>query len=190
MRYSTCKAGFACALLFAATASATSVPRLTFEELVDHSEVIATGHVSRSWADWDAGHKYIWTHYELAVSSAYKGTPASTVVISEPGGVVGGLGMAIAGTVSYKTGDNVLVFLQRMPNGYLRTTGWGQGQYRIDSNGSLHASASLSSVALVPTGSARAGAALTSLEGTSLLQIAARVSARVRIHPGVNGSIQ
>ncbi len=170
--------GIPAALLFAASAGATSVPRLSFEELTDHSEVIAQGQITRTWSAWDASHKYIWTHHEMAVAGAIKGTGASTVVISEPGGVVGGVGMIIAGSVAYRPGDKVLVFLERMPNGNLRTTGWGQGQYRVDSRGALRASESLNSVDLLGR-----GAGLTSLEGHTVAEITARVAARIRSNP-------
>jgi hypothetical protein len=166
----------ACVLSFASAVHATSVPRLSFEELTDKSEVIATGQVTRSWTDWDATHQHIWTHYEVAVSTAYKGQTAPTVVISEPGGVVGNLGMRVAGSVAYQPGDSVFVFLQRMPNGFLRTTGWGQGQYRVDQRGRLHASESLKAVDLLP-----ASSHLVSLEGTSLGEMAGRVAARIRV---------
>src|SRR5882762_8579323 len=80
-------------------AGATSVPALSFEELTDHSQLIVAGEVTRTWTAWDANHKFIWTHHELNVASAQKGAAGSTVVVSEPGGVVGDRGMAIAGSV-------------------------------------------------------------------------------------------
>ncbi len=119
-------------------AGATSVIQLSFEELVDHSESIVSGQVTRSWADWDSEHKFIWTHYEVAVSAVHKGAPGATVVVSELGGAVDGQAMTVAGTVTYQPGENVLIFLTRVPNGYLRTTGWGQGKYTVDGKGILH----------------------------------------------------
>jgi hypothetical protein len=168
--------GVAAGLLFTFAANATSVPRLSFEELTDRSEVIATGQITRSWSDWDTPHKHIWTHYELAVTAAYKGRSAQTVVISEPGGVVGNLGSLVAGSVSYQTGQKVIVFLQRMPNGYLRTTGWGQGQYTVDPAGHLHASEALRQVELQPS----AAGGLASLNGISVSDMTAKITARVR----------
>ena len=168
--------GAAFGLLFVCSAGATSVPRITFNELTDKSEVIAAGQVTRTWSDWDATHKYIWTHYELAVSSAYKGAAASRVVISEPGGIVDGIGMLVAGAVGYTPGDQVFVFLERMPNGYLRTTGWGQGQYRVDSRGLVHASESLREENI--TGGANS---LGTLEGSRMTDLAGKVAARIRV---------
>jgi hypothetical protein len=176
--------GLSIALLIASGARATTVPGLTFEELTDHSELIVSGQITRSWADWDSEHKFIWTHYQLSVSSAQKGAPSATVELSEPGGVVGIQGMAIAGAVVYQPGDHVLVFLQRMPNGYLRTTGWSQGKYMVDNMGRLHAETSLRGLQVV---SAQKGAALTksapplrSLDGMTLAELRTRIASRLQ----------
>jgi hypothetical protein len=166
-------------LWFAITAGATSVPRFTFEELTDRSEVIATGQIQRSWSDWDSSHHFIWTHYEMGVDKLFKGGRATTIVLSEPGGLVGGMGQTIAGSVRYQTGDKVFVFLERVPNGYLRTAGWSQGKYAIDASGRLHAEASRAGVEMVDTPSASA-ATLSSLEGVSVAELGARVTARLR----------
>jgi len=171
-------------LLLACSASATSVPSLTFEELTDHSEVIVSGQITRSWADWDSEHKFIWTHYELSVSGVQKGVAGATVELSEPGGVVGDRGMAIAGAVQYSPGDRVTVFLERMPNGYLRTTGWGQGKYTVDKTGRLRADASLRGIEVVKAdqggkSNPAAGTSLRTLEGTTIGELRTRVAARV-----------
>lgn len=171
---------FASSLLLICGAGATSVPQISFEELIDQSNLIVSGEVTRSWTDWDSAQKFIWTHYEVAVSSAHKGTPGSTVVVSEVGGVAGGLRMTVAGTVSYQPGEKVLVFLTRMPNGYLRTTGWGQGKYSVDEKGTLHASASLRGVEMVQSAGRPAGTSISSLEGMSTAQLHSLVVARSR----------
>src|SRR5690349_2191487 len=126
-------------LLLLQALSATQAARLSFEELTDTSDVIVSGRSGRTWAAWDANRKYIWTHYELTVESVHKGASRSTVEVAEPGGTLDGMVMGIAGTVAYAPGEHVLVFLQRMPNGYLRTTGWGQGKYRVDMQGRIQA---------------------------------------------------
>ena len=138
-----------CLATLAPLAQATTLQRLSFEELTDTSDMIVTGEVTRTWAAWDEGHHYIWTHYEVAVSSAQKGAPATSVELAEPGGVADGMVMTIAGSVTYKPGDNVLVFLQKMPNGMIRTTGWGQGKFTVDSQGKLRGEVALKGVEYV-----------------------------------------
>jgi hypothetical protein len=141
---------------------------------------VVSGTVTRSWTAWDAEHKYIWTHYEVSVLSQIKGRAGRTVEIEELGGVVGDSGMTVPGAVVYETGEKVLVFLSRFPNGYLRTTGWGQGKYRIDANNRLHGDASLAAVEMVPGPRAAASVSRT-LDGVSLNEAAARVANRVRV---------
>jgi hypothetical protein len=169
------------ALVIGSTAGATSVPGLTFEELTDHSELIVSGQITRSWTDWDNEHKFIWTHYELSVSDVQKGSAASMVVLSEPGGVVGLQGMNIAGAVGYQQGDHVLVFLQRVPNGYLRTTGWSQGKYTVDNAQRLHAETSLRGLEVVSAQKGTpAATSLRTLDGITVTELRARVSARLQ----------
>jgi hypothetical protein len=127
--------------------------------------------------------KYYLT-YELSVSSVHKGAARTAVTVSEPGGVVGGRGMTIAGSVEYSPGDQVAVFLQRMPNGYLRTAGWGQGKYLVDKAGHLHADGSLRGIEMVDTdrrdkSSVVAGTSRRALEGINIEELRARVLARV-----------
>jgi hypothetical protein len=162
-------------LVFVNLAAASDVPRVSFDELTDSSEVVVSGTVTKTWADWDPDHKYIWTHYELAVSATHKGVTAQRVDIAEPGGEVDGIGMSISGAAGYGVGEKVLVFLSRMPNGYLRTAGLGQGKYLVDSNGRVHG------LAVFKTGGAEA---VRSLEGMSVGQVRQMVGARVRTTGG------
>jgi hypothetical protein len=90
--------------------------------------------------------------------------------------------------VVYQVGDRVLVFLQRMPNGYLRTTGWSQGKYIVDSSGRLHAETSLRGLEIV---SAQKGAPLTqpatpllTLDGMNVTELRGRISARLQKQGG------
>jgi hypothetical protein len=168
------------ALLVLPFASATTIAKLSFDQLTDHSDLVVSGTVTRSWTAWDAEHKYIWTHYEVSVLSRIKGRAERTVEIEELGGVVGDAGMTVPGTVVYQTGEKVLVFLSRQPNGYLRTTGWGQGKYRIDAGNRLHGDSSLTKVEMA--GPQAAASDSHTLDGMSLNEAAARVSNRVRVH--------
>lgn len=153
----------AAGLVILPLAFATDIPRLSFEELTDASSLVLTGTVTRSWSAWEPTHKYIWTHYVVAVESVHKGAPARLVEFAEPGGTVDGFAMSVEGAVVYRPADKVLVFLQRVPNGYLRTTGWGQGKYSVDKTGTVHAESSL-----------------RTLDGLSVQDAGRRITTRVR----------
>src|SRR5665213_2152871 len=161
------------------TAGATQVPRLTFEQLTDASEVIASGQITNSWTAWDREHKYIWTHYNLRVTSAVKGAAGPVVEFGEPGGALEGTSMLIAGSVDYAAGENMVVFLSRMPNGFLRTTGWAQGKYSLDAAGKIHSQAMLGAD-ILEAGHTNAGSSLSTLEGLSFSELVQRVTARMR----------
>lgn len=166
------------ALLFLQVASTTELPRYTFDELTDSAEIIATGNITRTWAAWDADHSHIWTHYELAVSDVEKGAAGSTLDIAEPGGTLDGIQMNIGGATGYRVGEHVLVFLSRMPNGYLRTAGFGQGKFIVEADSRLR-----EEIALKP--SLAQGTQVRSLSGMSVKQAAQLVGARLRTFRGV-----
>ncbi len=114
---------------------ATLVPRMSVEQMIDDSELIVHGTVLRSWSGWDRARQFIWTHYELQVSDMIKGLPSVKLVVSEPGGIIGETAMQIAGAPRYEVGDEVVLFLNRTPIGYLRSCGWGQGKFGVSSVG-------------------------------------------------------
>ena len=107
------------------------VERLTLEQLVDRSERIVHGRCMRTWSAWDADRHAIWTHCEIAVADPLKGSPARTIVVSEPGGVVGGMEMMIDGVPRLRANEEVVLFLYRTPIGYWRARGLGQGKYDV-----------------------------------------------------------
>jgi hypothetical protein len=130
-----------CAALSVIAAAAAVVPRFSLEELVSRSEIIAQAQVVSSRPAWDAQHKYIWTHYQMVVTDAIRGTSRS-IVVSEPGGSLDGVAQAFSGMNAWTPGENVVLFLHHVPNGYLRVTGGAQGSAPISSEGRVQLNAS------------------------------------------------
>ena len=89
------------------------------------------------------------------------------------------MGQSIAGSVRYAPGEKVVVFLERVPNGYLRTTGWSQGKFTVDSSGHVHGGGALAGIELVQTNVPQA-VRETPVDGITTSELAARVNARVR----------
>ncbi len=178
--------------LLAPAAQATLVPRMTLEEIVDASQSVVHGTVLRTWAEWDSGRKFIWTHYEIRVADALRGGPSATIVVSEPGGTVGETAMQIVGTPHYDVGEEVVLFAVRTPIGYLRTCGWGQGKFKVSrpegSSQALVRSAA-AGVELVerPAGDKpsqpRVGTALTGINGLPLEEFKTRVRQMIESRP-------
>src|ERR1035438_5195512 len=161
---------------------AAVVPRITAEELAAQSERIVHGEVVRSRVAWDSEHKYIWTHYEVAVAEMVRGPHAATITVSEPGGSLDGVDMQTSGTLPFTVGEDTVLFLYRTPIGYWRTVGGPQGKYTVSAQGRVGADSQGIAYA-EPAGGMRPGAPLAAFEGIPVSDFLARVRRLVAAHP-------
>ena len=67
---------------------ATSAP-VTLDALVASSDMVVYGRVVGGQSFWDAATRTIWTTTQIAVFDVAKGRSGATVLVTEPGGVVG-----------------------------------------------------------------------------------------------------
>jgi hypothetical protein len=165
-----------------AASYAAVVPRITAEDLAAQSERIVRGEVVRSRTAWDSEHKYIWTHYEVAVTDMVRGPHAATITVSEPGGSLDGVNMRTSGTLPFAVGEDAVLFLYQTPIGYWRTVGGPQGKYVVNAQGRVRTDAG--GMALVdPAGGARPGTPLAAFEGIPASDFLTRVRQLAAAHP-------
>lgn len=126
----------ALALAFAVPsfAQAASI-KLSFDELVRQSDAIVVakvvGAASRSEGHAQVpGHPEIVTDTRLQVQRVLKGSRPSTLQVTQPGGVVDGLGLYVTEVATFEKGESCLLFLDA--DGGL--VGAGQGKYGIKGN--------------------------------------------------------
>ncbi len=171
----------ALALIASSPVYGTQTPRMSFEQIVSESDAIAHGTVVKTWVGWDDARRAIWTHYEIQVADTLKGAPAATLVISEPGGELDGVSMAIAGTPHYQVGEEVVVFAYPTPLGLRRTCGWGQGRFEVvERNGEKTVTPALMKAEVVEAAKGAAPSrALSAFGGTSLQRFEALVREEV-----------
>jgi hypothetical protein len=179
----------ALALATAASAPATTVEELSFDEIVSTSSSIVHGKVVRARAAWDPERVAIWTHYEIQVEDALKGGARQVLTVSEPGGEIDGMHVQVAGAPRYELGEEVVVFAVGTPLGYLRTCGWGQGKFAVRvSSGApsgRQVRSALSGVKLVDSAPAAAKSdSPAQLDGADLAAFLARVRATVAAQAG------
>lgn len=167
-------------LLGCALLQATSVPQLSSSQLVAEADTAITGTVIRTWSEWDAPHKFIWTRAEIQVHSTHKGKPGKTVIVNELGGVAEGKGMQVAGSVQYVPGERVVVFLKHYPGTGYRTLGWGQGKYAVDAKGILHADQAVQSIELIDLKTGHHVPAQRSFDGLSVDEAHRQIAAHIR----------
>ena len=80
---------------------------------------------------WDAATRTIWTSTQIAVLDAAKGRPGATVLVTEPGGVVGDTGHLFPGVPRFAPNQEVVAFLYQAPGDRLRVVGLWQGIYGV-----------------------------------------------------------
>ena len=119
-------------LLAPAGARAATLVAKSVEEAARTSDAVVRGTVVSATSHWAGSH--IVTDVEIAVSSAWKGQPGDRVTVTIPGGVVGDIGQHVDAAPKFTVGEDVVVFVQRAPNGRInRVNGLAQGKYRVES---------------------------------------------------------
>ncbi|HYQ88132.1 MAG TPA: hypothetical protein VEU09_00725 [Candidatus Binatia bacterium] len=123
----------ALALVGAQAAFATSVLKLSLQELTKKSDSIVMARVDDAVASWDAGHKEIYTYITLSVLQGVKGNKgATTITLRQLGGTVGNIASVVPGMPSFRKGEEVVVFLtQKDAAGYPWVMGLEQGKYSV-----------------------------------------------------------
>jgi hypothetical protein len=114
-----------------APATATSVVRLDVDQLSDKAEVIIHGRCVRKQARKDRQGDIV-TDLTLEVFDGLKGDLGRTFEFTVYGGVLPERGSAIAGAPTFKTGEELLVFLGPVnARGLRMVIGLAQGKYTI-----------------------------------------------------------
>jgi hypothetical protein len=111
---------------------ATTAKLASDEQLVLTSRLILTGTVQSVQADWDKKRQNIYTYVTVKISEVLKGQIRNdTVVIKQAGGRVGDDEIIIDGAPKYQVGQDVLLFLNTLPDGALTIAHLFQGKYEI-----------------------------------------------------------
>jgi len=119
-------AGFAC------HASASQIVMMTPKQMAEHSEMIVAGRVDRVSASWNEAHTKIFTRIDVTVEDSYKGDGRRHVEVLQLGGVVGNVKVTVEGALEWRSGDEVLLFLEPYPGGMFQVAGMSQGRFEIE----------------------------------------------------------
>lgn len=143
------------AILMSASASATTLMRMSLDQLTQASTEIIRGHVISQSTQWNSGHTRIYTFTTVALDQSYKGNPPSTLVIQQPGGRVGKVQVFVAGTIQFHPQTDYLLFLERSASDSSKflPVGMMQGGYRV-----YRDMATREEKLILPLGSLRRGA--------------------------------
>lgn len=123
-----------CGLVLSSIATATSIRKLNFSQLVDESELVVYGRVLDTHSYLMPSRGWVLTDTHIEVMNAVKGQVGSVVTVTELGGVVGDIGMAVPGTARFQRGEEAVVFLKNV-GGKWRTAGLIQGKFPVVNEG-------------------------------------------------------
>jgi hypothetical protein len=115
--------------LFFPVAQATTLARLSLDQLAAGSTAVARVRCARSESRWENGS--IWTVAALEVVETMKGNLPGQITVRLPGGRVGHLTATVDGTPKFAAGDEAIVFLQPSRAGGFTVAGWVEGTFRI-----------------------------------------------------------
>ena len=112
-------------------ASATTVEERTIRDLTAESSTIVHGTVVSTESRWNEDHSLIITDVRIRVESVLKGSAASSVVVTQPGGTVGKLRVDVSGAMTFRAGQETVLFLQSAAEGQSIVTGLFQGRFDV-----------------------------------------------------------
>ncbi|HJN77595.1 MAG TPA: hypothetical protein QGF58_26990 [Myxococcota bacterium] len=116
----------------AGEAQATTLSKLSVDQMTDASDLVVRGTVTDIWTAKDSD-GWIWTHAQLEVSAVLKGdTATSEVVVSQLGGVYMNTSALIEGASRFSIGEEGIFFLVSDKAGTrLSPAGMWQGKYTV-----------------------------------------------------------
>src|SRR5882672_9752191 len=96
----------ALALVGAQVALATTVQKLSLQELTKKSNSIVMARVDDAVSSWDSAHKEIYTYYTLRVLQPVKGSKGeTTIALRQLGGIVDNIASVVPGMPSFRKGE-------------------------------------------------------------------------------------
>jgi len=151
-----------CVLMAAGIVTATSVVIPSDDELIIGARAIVRGNVTSVVSGYDEAHKSIFTYITLRVQEVFKGKiTTGEIVIKEPGGVTQERGSVIFGTPEFKTGEDVLLYLDTWADGSLRVHQWFLGKFNVNTdraNNKMLVTRNIDSARTTVVGRSQAGA--------------------------------
>ena len=139
---------------------ATTVKRLSLEQMVRGSHRIILGHRVSQQIYWNKNRTRIHTATRFAVTEDLKGESRGAATVVTVGGTIGELTLDVSGTPQFRESEEVLLFLGAGKGDYWILMGLSQGMFRIapDARGvktAYHASSGLHLIPASPRSSSQ-----------------------------------
>ncbi len=167
---------FVCSI-FMPQAIGTTLTRLDLKDLTAESSAVVYGKIVASRVEWNRNRTMIYTVYTVVADQYLKSALGPVFELHEPGGVLDGIGMRVAGVPAFSVGQEAVLFVWTDNHGQHQVTGFEQGSFPVRTEPRTGAKV-LDRV--VRLGSVRTTEALASPSSRFLLQFLNQVRASVR----------
>jgi hypothetical protein len=121
---------FVLILVCSGSSQATTVRRLTLDDLVAKADSIVVGRVIDARTFWTEDHKLILTSHTVEIQQCLKGGSGDAVVVTTIGGRIGGSALRVAGMPTLEIGESAVFFLEHSGS-YTTIVGLKQGKFPI-----------------------------------------------------------
>jgi hypothetical protein len=115
--------------LATATGQATTLARMSLEQLAAAASVVIRGRCLANQSRWEGGE--IWTFTDFEVLESWKGAAQQLITIRLLGGRQGPLVSRVEGVPRFEPGEEAVLFLEPARAGGLSVTAWAEGTFRI-----------------------------------------------------------
>jgi hypothetical protein len=126
-----------CAAMLAGGAEATratTLLRMSLEQLSKTAQVIVRAQCVGSASEWEGGE--IWTVNSFRVEETWRGTAGgSQIQVRLIGGRAGNFTSSVSGVPRFRPGEDVVLFLEKTSRGEFTVVSWEQGTFRIAREG-------------------------------------------------------
>jgi hypothetical protein len=96
------------------------------------SSDVVLGRVTSVQSYWNAQQTKIFTETVIAVDESYKGSGESTVRLVQLGGEVDGVRVTVHGALSWRSDEEVFLFLEPYQGETYHVTGFSQGKFDVE----------------------------------------------------------
>lgn len=117
------------ALLVCPSAGATTFARMSVTEMTHAAPVIVRARCVANMVGWEEGE--IWTFTEFEIQETWRGTAPARITVRLLGGTLGNITSTVSGVPRFRSGEEVVLFLQPALRGNFSIVSWQQGTFRI-----------------------------------------------------------
>jgi hypothetical protein len=117
--------------VFLPRADGTTLTRLDLDDLTAESSAVVYGKIAASRAEWNQSKTMIFTIYTVLTDQNLKSALGPVFELHEPGGVLDGLEMRVAGVPAFSVGQEAVLFVWTDKYGQHQVTGFEQGVFPV-----------------------------------------------------------